>query len=278
MGTFSIMHWLVVLAVVLLLFGGRGKISSIMGDFGKGLRSFKTGLKGDEQDADGAEDDVEVIEETPAPAKKATTRKKAPAKKAPAKKKAAKKKVAKKKAQPLDNKKAHVTDRGTSIVMQASSHVTGTADRSALIAWLLQSWSKNRQERLFRELENIGWTPGHLWSCDGRLLIIIPLAIPKKNMMRHLKSLGLARKLAQFEKLGHSWTGVSPRRWENGEQEPEFEYQGVIPFDGDKVNMPLSNPHLELIQRLGGLVEVDDLNKFEFAGTGAPTLRIANHK
>ena len=70
MGTFSIMHWLVVLAVVLLLFGGRGKISSIMGDFGKGLRSFKTGLKGDEQDADGAEDDVEVIEETPAPAKK----------------------------------------------------------------------------------------------------------------------------------------------------------------------------------------------------------------
>ena len=98
MGTFSIMHWLVVLAVVLLLFGGRGKISSIMGDFGKGLRSFKTGLKGDEQDANGAEDDVEVIEETPAPAKKATTRKKAPAKKAPAKKKAAKKKAAKKKA------------------------------------------------------------------------------------------------------------------------------------------------------------------------------------
>ena len=92
MGTFSIMHWLVVLAVVLLLFGGRGKISSIMGDFGKGLRSFKTGLKGDEQEADGAEDDVEVIEETPAPAKKA------PAKKAPAKKKAAKKKAAKKKA------------------------------------------------------------------------------------------------------------------------------------------------------------------------------------
>ena len=66
MGTFSIMHWLVVLAVVLLLFGGRGKISSIMGDFGKGLRSFKTGLKGDEQDADGAEDDVEDVAETAA--------------------------------------------------------------------------------------------------------------------------------------------------------------------------------------------------------------------
>ena len=36
-GTFSILHWIVVLVVVLLLFGGRGKVSAIMGDFGKGL-------------------------------------------------------------------------------------------------------------------------------------------------------------------------------------------------------------------------------------------------
>ena len=41
MGSFSIWHWLVVLAVVLLLFGGGGKISRLMGDFGKGLKNFK---------------------------------------------------------------------------------------------------------------------------------------------------------------------------------------------------------------------------------------------
>jgi len=45
MGTFSIWHWLIVLAVVLVLFGGKGKISSLMGDFGKGLKSFKKGMK-----------------------------------------------------------------------------------------------------------------------------------------------------------------------------------------------------------------------------------------
>ena len=101
-GTFSIMHWLVVLAVVLLLFGGRGKVSAIMGDFGKGLRNFKTGLKGDGEAADAdEEEEVEVIEAAPepkkAPAKKAATKKKAAAKKkAPAKKAAAKKKAAKK--------------------------------------------------------------------------------------------------------------------------------------------------------------------------------------
>jgi sec-independent protein translocase protein TatA len=55
MGTFSIWHWLVVLAVVLLLFGGRGKISQIMGDFGKGLRSFKQNIKEEEEGSEGDE-------------------------------------------------------------------------------------------------------------------------------------------------------------------------------------------------------------------------------
>lgn len=45
MGTFSIWHWLIVLAVVLILFGGKGKISNLMGDFGKGLKNFKKGMK-----------------------------------------------------------------------------------------------------------------------------------------------------------------------------------------------------------------------------------------
>ena len=103
MGAFSIWHWLVVLAVVLLLFGGRGKVSAIMGDFGKGLRNFKTGLKGEEEAAAADEaEEVEVIEEAPvapkkaAPKKKAAAKKKAPSKKAAAKKGAAKKKAAKK--------------------------------------------------------------------------------------------------------------------------------------------------------------------------------------
>lgn len=99
MGSFSLMHWLVVLAVVLLLFGGRGKVSSIMGDFGKGLRNFKSGLKGDEESAEAEE--AAAIEEAPvakaAPKKKAAAKKKATAKKATAKKAGAKKKSAAKK-------------------------------------------------------------------------------------------------------------------------------------------------------------------------------------
>ena len=93
-GTFSILHWIVVLAVVLLLFGGRGKVSAIMGDFGKGLRNFKTGLKGPEED-DGEE--AEAIEDLPKAVKKPASKKVAP-KKATAKKATAKKASAKKAA------------------------------------------------------------------------------------------------------------------------------------------------------------------------------------
>lgn len=50
MGAFSIWHWLIVLAVVLLLFGGSGKISSLMGDVAKGIKSFRKGLQdGDDE-------------------------------------------------------------------------------------------------------------------------------------------------------------------------------------------------------------------------------------
>lgn len=59
MGSFSIWHWMIVLAVVLLLFGGRGKISGIMGDFGSGLKAFKKSVKEDEV-AEGDKDKIEA--------------------------------------------------------------------------------------------------------------------------------------------------------------------------------------------------------------------------
>ena len=48
MGSFSIWHWLIVLAVVALLFGGRGKLSGLMGDAAKGIKAFRDGLKGED--------------------------------------------------------------------------------------------------------------------------------------------------------------------------------------------------------------------------------------
>ena len=83
MGAFGIWQWVLILAIVLILFARPGKISGIMGDFGKGLRNFKSGMK-DDTAIEGDAEDAEVIEA--APAKKA------------AKKKAAKKAARKTKA------------------------------------------------------------------------------------------------------------------------------------------------------------------------------------
>jgi len=47
MGTFGPIHWLILGVVVLLLFGGRGKLSGVMGDAAKGIRAFRDGLKDD---------------------------------------------------------------------------------------------------------------------------------------------------------------------------------------------------------------------------------------
>ena len=48
MGSMSWIHWVIVIAVVALLFGGKGKLSGLMGDAAKCIRAFRDGLKGDE--------------------------------------------------------------------------------------------------------------------------------------------------------------------------------------------------------------------------------------
>jgi len=72
MGSFSIWHWAIVILIVVLLFG-RGKISDLMGDVAKGIKSFKKGLADDSTDE--AAEEVKTLEKTAdetvkAPAKK----------------------------------------------------------------------------------------------------------------------------------------------------------------------------------------------------------------
>ena len=60
MGSMSIWHWLVVAVIVLLLFG-RGKIPELMGDVAKGIKSFKAGMKDDEAaNAEAAKKEIEA--------------------------------------------------------------------------------------------------------------------------------------------------------------------------------------------------------------------------
>jgi sec-independent protein translocase protein TatA len=48
MGSFSLMHWIVVAAIIVILFGA-GKLPRLMGDFAKGIKSFKAGMKEEDE-------------------------------------------------------------------------------------------------------------------------------------------------------------------------------------------------------------------------------------
>ncbi|CAN5178694.1 twin-arginine translocase TatA/TatE family subunit [soil metagenome] len=65
MGGLSIWHWAIVAIIALLLFGGRGKLSGIMGDAAKGIKAFKEGLKDEEKPA-GPADGVSSLPRTEA--------------------------------------------------------------------------------------------------------------------------------------------------------------------------------------------------------------------
>jgi sec-independent protein translocase protein TatA len=65
MGSLSIWHWIVVIAVVLLLFG-RGKISDLMGDVAQGIKAFKKGMQDDDKVAE-KPDPVKSIDHAPGP-------------------------------------------------------------------------------------------------------------------------------------------------------------------------------------------------------------------
>jgi sec-independent protein translocase protein TatA len=56
MGTMSVWHWLILIVVGMVAFGGKGKISSIMGDVADGIKSFKKGMADDTVEAKKAEE------------------------------------------------------------------------------------------------------------------------------------------------------------------------------------------------------------------------------
>jgi sec-independent protein translocase protein TatA len=77
MGTFSVWHWLIVLVVVLVLFGGGGKIPKLMRDMGQGINAFKKGLKEEDKIKDKAGSDPnKAIETEPAAAASSTAEEK----------------------------------------------------------------------------------------------------------------------------------------------------------------------------------------------------------
>jgi sec-independent protein translocase protein TatA len=77
MGTFSLWHWLLVLVIILIVFGA-GKLPRVMGDFAKGIKAFRAGMK---EEAEKVEDQAKPADATPNAAQAAAQPKPAEAEK-----------------------------------------------------------------------------------------------------------------------------------------------------------------------------------------------------
>ena len=70
MGSLSWMHWVIILVVAMVLFGGKGKVSDLMGDVAKGIKSFKKGLS---EEPDAVADSAKSLEASAGDITKKTT-------------------------------------------------------------------------------------------------------------------------------------------------------------------------------------------------------------
>jgi sec-independent protein translocase protein TatA len=61
MGSFSLWHWLLVLVIILIVFGA-GKLPRVMGDFAKGIKAFRSGMK---EEAEKVEDQAKPASPQP---------------------------------------------------------------------------------------------------------------------------------------------------------------------------------------------------------------------
>jgi sec-independent protein translocase protein TatA len=75
MGEFSPIHWLIVLAIIVLLFGGK-KIPEVMKGLGEGIRSFKDGMSGNAHSTQTVNPNPPVVPPVVTPAPTATEEKK----------------------------------------------------------------------------------------------------------------------------------------------------------------------------------------------------------
>jgi sec-independent protein translocase protein TatA len=66
MGSFSLIHWIILGVVILLLFGGN-RFSAMMSDVAKGLKSFKHGLAEDDKPVERREDTRQIPPQNRAP-------------------------------------------------------------------------------------------------------------------------------------------------------------------------------------------------------------------
>ena len=94
-----------------------------------------------------------------------------------------------------------------------SSHVPGTKDRSAVVAWLPRKWGDVRQavENAIKVFDSMNIGPVAFLSDGFRVLAIVPRAIPRDFLLGRLSGAGLSQFEHDLRKFEHAWVRVTGR-------------------------------------------------------------------
>ena len=182
------------------------------------------------------------------------------------------KKKAKKK--PKQTKTVVETHSVQQYMIEASTHVPGTKDRSVLMMWLPQSWGIG-QEALETALkmivqENMGQCS--FWQQGDRILMLCPIAFPRVQVVKILTSYKMNKRAAILKEREHDWIRISNIMDEDADWADELEPIGLY---GNEMTSktPYSASHLELERRMGIYRELE--SSATCSGTQEPSLRIA---
>ena len=158
--------------------------------------------------------------------------------------------------------------------LEASTHVPGTKDRSAIFAWLPRSWGSIEEtiERAVEKLSQFHAGPVLFWTDQEAVLMLVPRAFPRVQAAKMCRKIGLLQTALSMESNDHNWVRFSPRQGDESGWESEFEPLGVRQFESERATLaPWSSAHLELAQRLNLIVDAGEEDR---AGSNDPMIRV----
>jgi len=179
-----------------------------------------------------------------------------------------------KKKKPKQRKPVVDTRTVQQYMVEASTHVPGTKDRSVMLLWLPHTWGTEQEamENVLAMINKEKLGQCSFWKQGDRILMLCPLAFPRAQVVKLFTSYGMKKRAAILKEREHDWIRISNVMDEDADWKQELEPIGLY---GDDIHSatPYSASHLELELRMGIHRQVEPLATF--AGTPEPSLRIA---
>ena len=159
-------------------------------------------------------------------------------------------------------------------MVEASTHVPGTKDRSVIMLWLPHSWGLGQKalesalEMMLKE--DLGLCS--FWQSGEHILMLCPLALPRSQVVKIFNEYKLNKRASILKEREHDWIRISDTMNEDSNWANELEPIGLY---GQERNAAISYSasHLELEMRMGVYRQVE--SSATYSGSSEPSLRIA---